>query len=488
MSEFEVGFIGVVSNGFNTKQSSKVLNYAVVCSAVSKSNVIHHSSSNTLQKSPLQQQQSTPQVNRKTRRGRPRKVAQQPHVSEFSGGESQGFLEALGLKNLNDRSTKVEPKRKAKLISNKTSNKSTLTKAQMKKLAQSVRLNDALSQKSEVNSTSTSDKEQDKVENSLETIKYDSDNVVAWYLRLIADGNLLTHEEEVRYSRHISILLEWERVRAELEVKYEREVTDHEWAKYLNIEISEFLSNLQLYRNSRDKMIVSNLRLVVHIAKKYLNRGLPFSDMIQEGTLGLIRAAEKYDGERGFKFSTYATWWVKQAVARSIADSARAIRLPVHLYDTVNLIRKTVRGLAQESGVAPSDSEVAEYLGISVAKLRSMKVLMQPIGCLDQPVRKDDGVLTLGELIECEQEQPEERVEHSLLRQDIEHVVNSLSPRERDVVRMRYGLDDGRMKTLDEIGNVFAVTKERVRQIEAKAIRKLRHPYRSEVLRGFLHK
>jgi RNA polymerase primary sigma factor len=312
-----------------------------------------------------------------------------------------------------------------------------------------------------------------------------SDNTVRWYLQLIGGEGLLRAEEEVDLGRNIRDLMEWERSRAELAQALGTQPTDLDLAEYLNLDREEFLPQIEVARRAKDRMIVSNLRLVVSIAKKYMHRGLPLSDMIQEGTLGLIRAAEKFDGDRGFKFSTYATWWVKQAVARCIADQSRTIRLPVHLYDTISAIRKATKALTAELGRPPSELEIAECIGITVEKLHLTRVRMQSTVPIDTPLMAMDDNLTLSDVIESPEESPEERVDHALLRDDLEHVINSLTPRERDVVRMRYGLDDGRTKTLEEIGRVFSVTKERVRQIESKALRKLRHPFRSAVLRDY---
>lgn len=312
-----------------------------------------------------------------------------------------------------------------------------------------------------------------------------ADNTVRWYLQLIGGDRLLRPEEEIELGHRIRNLMEWERKFEELANSIGRQPTRDEWADYLGMDKAEFSTRLHEARRAKDRMIVCNLRLVVSIAKRYLNRGMPLSDLIQEGTLGLIRACEKFDADKGFKFSTYATWWVRQAVSRSIADQSRTIRLPVHLYDTITAIRRATKYLSNELGRPPLEDEIAAYCKISVDKLRATRINMQSAMPLDCPLTNADDALTLSDVIESNEESPENRVESSLLRDDLEHVVNSLTPRERDVVRMRYGLDDGRAKTLEEIGRVFDVTKERVRQIESKALRKLRHPYRSAVLREY---
>lgn len=312
-----------------------------------------------------------------------------------------------------------------------------------------------------------------------------ADNTVRWYLQLIGGDRLLRAEEEVTLGRQIRDLMQWQRKFVELADSIGREPSNNEWAQYMGMDEADFATRLLHAKRAKDRMIVCNLRLVVSIAKRYMNRGMPLSDLIQEGTLGLIRACEKFDAERGFKFSTYATWWVRQAVTRSIADQSRTIRLPVHLYDTILAIRRATKYLMNELGRPPLEQEIADYCKITVEKLRTTRVNMQSALPLDCPLSSSDDALTLSDVIESNEESPEDRVESSLLRDDLEHVVNSLTPRERDVVRMRYGLDDGRAKTLEEIGRAFDVTKERVRQIESKALRKLRHPYRSAVLREY---
>ena len=351
------------------------------------------------------------------------------------------------------------------------------------------------------------------------------------YLQEIGRIRLLRAEEEIELARKIADLLRLERIREDLCRELKKEPDDAEWGKRvwkiekirdhlftklerepkeseLNLEVkrnlpalnqgldeewgskarqhfSEFRRRLYHVRRAKDKMVQSNLRLVVSIAKKYMNRGLSFQDLIQEGSLGLIRAAEKFDHEKGYKFSTYATWWIRQAITRAIADQSRTIRLPVHLYETISRIKKTTKILSQEMHRKPTEEEIATRMEMTIEKLRFIAKSAQLPISLETPIGKEEDS-RLGDFIEADGETPEDEVSKNLLREDLESVLDTLSPRERDVLRLRYGLDDGRMKTLEEIGHIFNVTRERIRQIEAKALRKLRHPNRNSILKEYI--
>ena len=305
------------------------------------------------------------------------------------------------------------------------------------------------------------------------------------YLQEIGRIRLLRPDEEIELARKIADLLQLEELAAQFEADKGHHPDTKEWAALVDMPLIKFRRRLMLGRRAKEKMVQSNLRLVVSIAKKYMNRGLSFQDLIQEGSLGLIRAAEKFDHEKGYKFSTYATWWIRQAITRAIADQSRTIRLPVHLYETISRIKKTTKTLSQEFGRKPTEEEIAESMEMTIEKLRFIAKSAQVPISLETPIGKEEDS-RLGDFIEADIENPEQDVAKNLLREDLEGVLATLSPRERDVLRLRYGLDDGRMKTLEEIGQIFDVTRERIRQIEAKALRKLRHPNRNGVLKEYI--
>ncbi|MCG9891015.1 MAG: RNA polymerase sigma factor RpoD [Thermosynechococcaceae cyanobacterium MS004] len=337
------------------------------------------------------------------------------------------------------------------------------------------------------------DSEDEKVESSAKggkrrvaaKKKHYTEDSIRLYLQEIGRIRLLRADEEIELARKIADLLELERVRDDLFLKLDRDPLDAEWGEAVGMTLHPFRHRLHLGRRAKDKMVQSNLRLVVSIAKKYMNRGLSFQDLIQEGSLGLIRAAEKFDHEKGYKFSTYATWWIRQAITRAIADQSRTIRLPVHLYETISRIKKTTKLLSQEMGRKPTEEEIATRMEMTIEKLRFIAKSAQLPISLETPIGKEEDS-RLGDFIESDGETPEDQVSKNLLREDLESVLDTLSPRERDVLKLRYGLDDGRMKTLEEIGQIFNVTRERIRQIEAKALRKLRHPNRNSVLKEYI--
>ena len=307
---------------------------------------------------------------------------------------------------------------------------------------------------------------------------FGTDDPVRMYLKEIGKVNLLTSEEEVELAQAMTAGNE---AQAQLN---ELKEAGEEIPEELRIELEKTIKKGE---RARQRLAEANLRLGGSIAKRYVGRGMQFLDLIQEGNLGLIKAVEKFDYVKGFKFSTYATWWIRQAITRAIADQARTIRIPVHMVETINKVIRVSRQLLQELGHDPSAEEIAEEMNMPAERVREiMKIAQEPVS-LETPIGEEEDS-HLGDFIPDEDaSEPAEAASFTLLKEQLVEVLSTLTPREEKVLKLRFGIEDGRTRTLEEVGKEFNVTRERIRQIEAKALRKLRHPSRSKKLKDFLN-
>ena len=309
------------------------------------------------------------------------------------------------------------------------------------------------------------------------------DDPVRMYLKEIGKVNLLTPEEEIELAQDMGAGDAAKEQMEEME-RARREGDEIELSAEDEAELKRLVKRGEA---AKQRLAEANLRLVVSIAKRYVGRGMLFLDLIQEGNLGLIKAVEKFDYTKGYKFSTYATWWIRQAITRAIADQARTIRIPVHMVETINKVIRVSRQLLQELGHDPTPEEIAEEMSMPVDKVREiLKIAQEPVS-LETPIGEEEDS-HLGDFIPDEDaSEPSEAASFTLLKEQLVDVLSTLTPREEKVLKLRFGIEDGRTRTLEEVGKEFNVTRERIRQIEAKALRKLRHPSRSKKLKDFLN-
>lgn len=307
---------------------------------------------------------------------------------------------------------------------------------------------------------------------------FSTDDPVRMYLKEIGKVSLLSADEEISLATAMS---------AGVEAKQKLEEAEKNGTELSEEEMKALKSAVKKGERSKQRLAEANLRLVVSIAKRYVGRGMLFLDLIQEGNLGLIKAVEKFDYTKGYKFSTYATWWIRQAITRAIADQARTIRIPVHMVETINKVIRVSRQLLQELGHDPSPEEIAAEMDMPVDKVREiLKIAQEPVS-LETPIGEEEDS-HLGDFIPDEgASEPSEAASFTLLQEQLVDVLSTLTPREEKVLKLRFGIEDGRPRTLEEVGKEFNVTRERIRQIEAKALRKLRHPSRSKKLKDFLN-
>ena len=343
----------------------------------------------------------------------------------------------------------------------------------------------------------------DMFENALSAEGVAIDDPVKVYLKEIGRVPLLSGDEEIRLALDIldgnkAIEEKKEKFAKICEIEDDKELSSDEKRIWLTqtkdalpteqrIELRNLETAIRKGERAKQRLSEANLRLVVSIAKRYVGRGMQFLDLIQEGNLGLIKAVEKFDHTKGFKFSTYATWWIRQAITRAIADQARTIRIPVHMVETINKVKKVSSQLLHQNGHEPTADEISEALDMPVEKVREiMRVAQEPVS-LETPIGEEEDS-HLGDFIPDEDaSEPAEAASFTLLKEQLVEVLSTLTPREEKVLKLRFGIEDGRTRTLEEVGKEFNVTRERIRQIEAKALRKLRHPSRSKKLKDFLN-
>ncbi|MEO0801920.1 MAG: RNA polymerase sigma factor SigC [Cyanobacteria bacterium J06642_2] len=312
-----------------------------------------------------------------------------------------------------------------------------------------------------------------------------STDLVRLYLQEIGRVPLLGRDEEVSLAQKVQRYMELVEQRQAMAEELDREPTLEEWAERVQIEANELRKLERSGKRSKEHMIEANLRLVVSVAKKYQNRGLELLDLIQEGTLGLERAVEKFDPTKGYRFSTYAYWWIRQGITRAIATQSRTIRLPVHITEKLNKIKKAQRKISQEKGHTATIEDIALELEMTPPQVRELLVRVPRSVSLETKVGKDKDT-ELGDLLETEDISPEETMMREALHRDLQALLTDLTTRERDVIQMRFGLNDGRTYSLAEIGRALDLSRERVRQIEAKALQKLRQPKRRNRIRDYL--
>ncbi|MTJ46648.1 RpoD/SigA family RNA polymerase sigma factor [Dolichospermum sp. UHCC 0259] len=317
--------------------------------------------------------------------------------------------------------------------------------------------------------------------------KTENDDAVGAFFKEMARYPLLKPDEEVELARRVRFLEEVKELQAALELELGAHPSKVQVASKLEMTEKQLDSRLYQGRVAKRKMIRSNLRLVVSIAKRYLNRGVPFLDLIQEGAMGLNRASEKFDPDKGYKFSTYAYWWIRQAITRAIANDARTIRLPIHIVEKLNKLKKAQRELKQKLSRNPTEAEMAESLEITVHQLRQLQQLRRQALSLNHRVGKEEDTELMDLLEDEDNQSPEAKMNENMMRQEIWEVLGDvLTPREKDVISLRYGLTSSEPCTLEEVGNMFNLSRERVRQIQSKAMRKLRRPHIAKRLKGWL--